>query len=210
MRLLVFGARGTIGRRIVDEALERGHDVTAVHRKPAAERDGLRVIVGDVRDPRPALLAAPGTDAVISAVGAGLTDYRVYIDAARALVDALRALRDQTPRLIVVGGAGSLQASPGLRLLDMPEFPAQFREEALAQAEALDLYRTVSDVRWTYVSPAAQIAPGARTGRFRTGGDQLLIDDLGHSRITIEDYAAAILDELDDPPAVGRRRTAAY
>ena len=209
----MFGAGGSIGRQIVHEALARGHDVTAAHRQPPANQDGHRVIAGDVRDPRPAL-AARDQDAVISAVGAGLTgaspDYRVYIDAARALVDALRTRGDRAPRLIVVGGAGSLQVGPDQRLLDTPEFPAQFREEASAQADALSFYRTISDVRWTYVSPAAQIASGARTGRFRTGRDELLTDDQGQSRITIEDYAAAVLDELEHPEAIGRRMTAAY
>ena len=214
MKVLVFGAGGAIGRRIVDEALERAHDVTAVHRRAPASQDGLRVLRGDVRDPAPALRAAPDLDAVISAVGAGLTggapDYRVYIDAARALVQALRTEGDFAPRLMVVGGAGSLQASADRRLLDTPEFPAQFREEAAAQAEALDFYRTVSGVRWTYVSPAAQITPGPRTGHFRTGRDQLLCDDQGRSRITIADFAAAILDELEHPQAIGCRMTVAY
>ena len=210
----MFGAGGSIGRRIVQEALQRGHDVTAVHRQEPASPTGLRAITGDVRDPLPPLRVAPAQDAVISAVGAGLSeaspDYRVYLDAARALIQALRALPDPAPRLIVIGGAGSLQASPQLRLLDTPEFPPKFRQEALAQGQALDFYRTISDIRWTYVSPAAQIAPGARTGRFRTGHDELLTDEQGHSRITIEDYAAAILDELEHPQAIGRRMTAAY
>ncbi len=214
MKIVIFGAGGAIGRRIVTEAVERGHDVTAVHRKIPAGRDGLRVLSGDVRDPLAVLRALPGQDAVISAVGAGhgapSPDYRVYLDAARALVAALQALRERAPRLIVVGGAGSLRAGAGPRLLDTPEFPAEFREEALAQADALDFYRVVSDVRWTYVSPAAQLTPGARTGRFRTGGDQLLIDEQGQSRITIADYAAALLDELEHPRAIGRRMTAAY
>ena len=89
-------------------------------------------------------------------------------------------------------------------------FAAQFHAEASAQADALAFYRTISDVRWTYISPAAQIAPGARTGRFRTGHDELLTDDHGQSRITIADYAAAVLDELEHPEAIGRRMSAAY
>jgi len=192
VKVAVFGAGGTIGRQIVGEARERGHDVTAVRRAD-----------GDVRDP---LAVLGDQDAVISAVGSK-SDPRIYLDAAKALVAALRA---HHARLIVVGGAGSLQAGDGRRLVDTPGFPPEFREEALGQAAALDFYRTVSDVRWTYVSPAAELTPGLRTGRFRTGGDQLLTDDDGRSRITIADFAAAIVDELERPQAIGRRMTVAY
>jgi putative NADH-flavin reductase len=206
---VVFGAGGAIGQQIVTEAGERGHDVTAVHRKLVP--DGSRGLAGDVRDPLAVLRDLPPQNAVISAVGAGASpDPRVYLDAAKALVAALRAVPDPAPRLIVVGGAGSLQTDAGLRLLDTPGFPAEFREEAQAQADALGFYRTISDVRWTYISPAAQLSPGPRTGRFRTGRDVLLTDDQGQSRITIADYAAALLDELDHPQAIGRRMTAAY
>jgi putative NADH-flavin reductase len=214
VKLVVFGAGGAIGRRVVGEALERGHDVTAVYRTAAhAGRNGARAVRGDVRDPFPVLrLAAP--DAVISAVGAApasaAPDLAVYLDGARALVEAARALGDGAPRLLAVGGAGSLEAGPGMRVIATPQFPAEFREEALAQARALDFYRTVSDVRWTYVSPAALIEPGARTGRYRTGGDALLTDEHGHSRITMEDYAVALLDELEHPRAIDRRMTVAY
>jgi len=214
MRIVVFGAGGAIGRRVVDEALDRGHRVTAVHRTPpATRRDGLEVVRGDVRDPLPVLRLAV-LDAVICAVGAGAMgsspDYPVYADAAQALVAALRAGPEPAPRLVVVGGAGSLEASPGVLVVDAPQFPAHLLDEALAQGRALAYYRGVSDVRWTYVSPAAQLEPGERTGRFRTGGEQLLVDADGHSRITIEDYAAALLDELERPRAIGRRMTVAY
>ena len=214
MRVLVFGAGGAIGRRLVREALDRGHEVTAVYRgTPPADADGVTVENGDVRTP----LAIPRLaeqDAVICAVGAGAStdspDYAIYLDAAHALVPALRSLGERGPRLIVVGGAGSLQVGPDIRLVDTPQFPAHFREEALAQARALEYYRAASGVRWTYVSPAALLQTGTRTGRFRTGGDQLLIDEQGHSRISIEDYAAALMDELERPQAIGRRMTVAY
>jgi uncharacterized protein len=214
VRILIFGAGGAIGRRAVAEAVERGHDVIAVHRRvKAASRDAVRVVRGDVRDPL-AVLRLAGPDAVISAVGAAPTsaspDFSVYVDAARALVEAVRALGEAAPRLLAVGGAGSLRTPEGLCVVDTPQFPAQFREEALAQARALDYYRTVGDVRWTYVSPAAVIEPGPRTRRFRTGGEQLLADEQGHSRITMEDYAVALIDELERPQAIGRRMTVAY
>jgi putative NADH-flavin reductase len=208
VRVVVFGAAGAIGRRIVEEAVERGHDVTAVQRNPSTGGNGVPVLLGDVRAPLPVLRALPTQDAVISAVGA--PDPGLYRDAAHALVAALRTLRGRVPRMLVVGGAGSLQVEPGRRLLDTPGFPAEFRDEALGQADALAFLRTVSDVRWTYVSPAAHLTAGARTGRFRTGGDELLTDDRGHSEITIADFAVALLEELEQPRAVGRRMTAAY
>jgi putative NADH-flavin reductase len=211
VNIVIFGAGGAIGTQIVVEATSRGHVVTAVHRTaPQAGPGSVRPIVGDVRDPRPVLLnVAP--DVVVSAVGARPTstspDYLIYLDAGRALVDAIRrqALR---PRLVVVGGAGSLQTGGG-RLVDTADFPAQFREEALAQRRALDFYRSVNDVPWTYISPAALLEPGSRTGVYRTGGDQLLVDADGHSRITIDDYAAALVDEIEQPQATGRRMTVA-
>ncbi len=214
MKLAVFGAGGAIGRRVVSEALGRGHDVTAVHRTPPQNRNATsRTLIGDVRDPL-RVLRRVAPDAVVSAVGAdpasATPDLGVYLDAARALVAAARALGDRAPRLLAVGGAGSLEARPGLLVIDTPQFPAQFRDEALAQGRALEFYRTVSDVSWTYLSPAALIKPGARTGQFRTGWDTLLTDEQGHSVVTIEDYAVALLDELEHPRAVGRRMTVAY
>jgi putative NADH-flavin reductase len=214
MRILVFGAGGSIGGRVVNEAVGRGHDVTAVLRRgSSASADGARVVTGDVRDPLPVLRDGPH-DAVVSAVGAAALsdtpDYPIYLDAAEVLVDSLRALREAAPRLLVVGGAGSLRAPSGARVIDTPEFPAQFREEALAQSRALEFLRSVSDVRWTYVSPAAMIEPGERTREFRVGGDDLLVDATGHSRISMEDYAVAMLDEIEEPRAVGRRMTVAY
>ena len=213
MRVLVFGAGGAIGRRLIREAVDRGHEVTAVYRSTPPADAGLPVETGDVRAPL-AMSRLADQDAVICAVGAGVStgspDYAVYLDAAHALVAALRSLGDRAPRLIVVGGAGSLQVGPDIHLVDTPQFPAQFREEALAQARALEYYRAASGVRWTYVSPAALLEPGTRTGRFRTGGDQLLVDEQGRSRISIEDYAAALVDELERPQAIGRRMTVAY
>uniref|UniRef100_UPI000B10B595 NAD(P)-dependent oxidoreductase n=1 Tax=Actinomadura kijaniata TaxID=46161 RepID=UPI000B10B595 len=114
-------------------------------------------------------------------------------------------------RLVVVGGAGSLEVAPGTRLVDTPDFPAIYKNESLAQAELLQVIRAeAGDLDWTYVSPAAEIAPGERTGTFRTGGDRLLADAAGDSRISAEDYAVALVDELEKPQAVGRRITVAY
>jgi putative NADH-flavin reductase len=116
-----------------------------------------------------------------------------------------------TRRLVVVGGAGSLEVAPGQRLVDTPDFHAAWKPTALAHAKALDeVYRAADDLDWTYVSPAALIEPGERTGSYRTGGDQLLTDEAGNSRITIADYAIAIADVVENGSAVRRRICVAH
>lgn len=216
MRVLIYGTTGNIGSRITREALQRGHEVTAVVRDASRvkiEDDRLETVVGDVLDSVSVAMLADGRDAVLSAVGAGIRgpnpQFEIYRAAAESLVTALRRV-NEGPRLLVVGSAGSLEVAPGVRLLDTPQFPAMFKDEALAQAEALKYYRSVTDVAWTYISPAAVIEPGERTGSYRTGEDELLTDDSGDSRISTEDYAVAVLDELEHAQAIGRRLGVAY
>jgi putative NADH-flavin reductase len=212
-KIAIVGATGNIGGRIVREALDRGHEVTALVRDPARlgdRPDALRVTtVTDVFDPEAIAEAVRGQDVVVSALGSGGRDRNIYRKAAEAYVEALRGLGDEAPRLIAVGGAGSLEIAPGKRLLDLPDFPEAYRPDATAQAEVLDYYRTVPDVRWTYFSPAAEIGPGSRTGSYRTDTDTLVTDGSGDSRISYEDYAAALVDEVEDPRHVGGRFTAA-
>jgi uncharacterized protein len=213
MNILAFGAGGAIGQEITAELLRRGHSVVAVTRT-GAPIDGLdvQVVQGDAADPAAVAVLAQGVDAVVSAVGprrGSENDEESLIGAARGLVDGLRIAG--TRRLVVVGGAGSLEVAPGQRLMDTPDFHAAWKPTALAHARALDeVYRAADDLDWTYVSPAALIEPGERTGSYRTGGDQLLTDEAGHSRITIPDYAIAIADLLESGGAVGRRITVAH
>ena len=129
-------------------------------------------------------------------------------DVAPPLVDGLRAAGVR--RLVVVGGAGSLKVAPDKRLMDSPNFPEEWRPEAIAQSEALDYYRSVEDLDWTFVSPAAFIHPGERTGHYRLGGDQLLIDDNGNSEVSAEDYAIAIADLLEQGGHERERVTVAW
>ena len=228
MHIVLFGANGNIGQRIAREALARGHRVTAVVRDPArgapaltpdgaapAGAASVAVVPGEVTDPAQGAAAVRGADAVVSAVGntrapAGPTPVALFAEAARALLAGTRAAG--TPRLLVVGGAGSLEVAPGRQVVDTPDFPAAYRGDALGQRDALAVYRSEAarDVDWTYVSPAAVIGPGERTGRYRTGGDQLLVNAEGESRISYEDYAVAVLDELERPQFVRRRMTVAY
>jgi uncharacterized protein len=212
MRIAVFGAGGRVGSRTVAEALARGHEVTAVVRDPEAHDlrgDGLIVATGDATDPASVAEAAAGHDLAISTVGtaSGKTPETLPA-AARALLEGLS--RAGVARLIVLGGAGSLEVSPGVRVLDTEDFLEEWKPDALAQAEALDVYRSATtDVDWTYVSPAAVLEPGERTGEYRTGDDRLLVDDEGNSAISMEDFAVALLDEAESADHVRRRFTVA-
>lgn len=196
MDIAVFGASGTIGSRIASEAEARGHNVTR-----------LRSADADVTDPAAVAQAIAGHDATVSAVGS-FEDPQLVTRAAEALLSA--AVQAEVARLVVVGGAGVLDVGPGQRLLDTPDFPAAWKPAALAQAAALDVYRANDTVDWTYVSPAALIEPGERTGSFRTGIGRLLVDDRGDSRITTEDFAAAVINELETPQHVRENITVAY
>lgn len=212
MKILLFGASGSIGSRIVSEATARGHRVARVNRALIA-RTGDEV-PGDVRAPLDPLQAA-AADAVVVAVGARASsdspDYDVYEDAAAALVDAVRSLpQGSRPRMVIVGGAGSLQTTDGTLVSRTPGFPVALAEEAAAQHRALQQYRSVDDVSWTYLSPPAHLEPGRRTGRYRTGRDTLLTDERGDSTISIEDYAVALVDELERPTGDRARITVAY
>jgi|RhiMetdeSRZDD1v2_1073273.scaffolds.fasta_scaffold1009345_1 putative NADH-flavin reductase len=209
MRLALYGAGGTIGRRITQEALQRGHRVTAIGRDPAKlepPASGLAVLRGDVLEPVGVARAVAGHDAVISAVGAGNGPSDLVVRAAHSLIEGLS--RAGVRRLLVVGGAGSLEVAPGVQLVDAPDFPAEWRAPALAHRDALAVYRT-ADVDWTYFSPPAILEPGERTGRYRTGRDQLLTNADGKSRISAEDFAVALLDEVERPRHLRERITVA-
>jgi putative NADH-flavin reductase len=213
MKILIYGAGGTLGSRIAAELLDRGHQVTAGVR--SAERASgldarLTTDASDVTDAASVASAAAGHDAVVSAVSAPHDGSAptFYVDSLQTLVGGLRAAGVR--RLALVGGAGSLAVAPGLDLVDTPEFPALWKSGALAHREALRAVRTVEDLDWVYFSPAALIEPGERTGAFRLGGDQLLVDAAGVSRISAEDFAIAVADALESGEPVRQRITVAY
>lgn len=214
LKITVFGGTGNVGKRIVAEALNRGHEVTVVSRDPSSvskDNPRLNAKQGNVLDPQRVAQIAAGQDVLISAVGADRAnnpDYDIYRKAGESLVKAMKSLGAKAPRLIVVGGAGSLEVAPGVLLAS--KLPEAYRAEVMGQKAALDYYRTVSDVKWTYFSPAGSLTPGQRTGKFRLGGDQLVIDAKGESRISIEDYAVAMIDEAEKAQHVGRRFTIGY
>ena len=213
--IAVFGATGTIGSRIVGEALDRGHRVTAVVRdrnKITEVHPNLSVRTGDVLDPASVTGAAEGHDVVISAAGGGdgAAHQATLKPSAVALVEGLRALRGQTPRLIAVGGAGSLRTADGGQVWDAPGLPENLLLIMHAHGDALEHYRTITDVDWTNVSPAAKIAPGERTGTYRTGLDDLVTDESGNSFISVEDFAVAVIDEVERPQHRQHRFTVAH
>lgn len=216
MKIVLFGATGMIGSRIAAEALGRGHRVTAVARDPRKLEGGdprLEVVVGDVLSADSVAEVVRGADAVVSAVGPGLApgaDPQMLAASSHSLIEGLK--RAGVKRVIVVGGAGSLEIAPGVQLVDTPEFPEAWKPGALAARDALKVWRgeAAAELEWTYFSPAALIEPGERTGAYRTGTEQLVADEQGNSRISAEDYAVALVDELERPSHVRARFTAAY
>ena len=206
MRIIVFGANGRQGSRLVTEALERGHEVTAdVRSADRAENVDPRapVVVGDALDPVQVAAVAARHDVAINA-----TNGR-HADAARALLKGLS--NAGVERLVIVGGASSLEVAPGVRLFDTPGFQEEWKPEAASGIESLEVYRSSdTPVAWTYVSPGAFLAPGERTGSYRTGGEQLLVGEDGSSAISMEDFAIALLDEVEEPTHPNQRFTAAY
>jgi len=213
LEIAVIGGNGMIGQRIVREALDRGHHVTVIVRDPNrvdAKHERLQVQQGDVLDRAQISRLIAGQDVVVNAVGSARAkgDPSLYRKAAESLVSVLRGLGDKAPRLIVVGGVGSLKTASGQLVVDGQ--PPDRQPEHLGQKAALDYYSTVRDVTWTYVSPPGSILPGQRTGVFRLGDDTLIVNDKGQSHITMEDYAVAMVDEAETPRHTGRRFTVGY
>jgi len=216
MKVVIFGATGNIGQRITREALDRGHEVTAAVRDPGLP-GGLdpraKLVAGDATDPASVASVSRGADAVVLAIsprpGKGGKPAASLLDAARAITSGLKTARVQ--RLLIVGGAGSLEVAPGVRLIDNPQFPDAWKPEAMAHVEALEFYRSEDgQLEWTVISPPAMIDAGERTGSYRTGGDKLLVDEKGQSAISYEDYAIALMDEIEHPKHLRRRMTVGY
>lgn len=207
MKVILYGASGRSGSRILKELQSRGHDVTAVVRHPEKLPTGTKSISDDLgRADRIAEIIA-GSDVVVSAYMPPPDDTDQLIPVTTRLIEAVR--KANQPRLIVVGGAASLEVAPGVTLLASGHLPAEWIAIAKSHASALALLKK-SDVNWTYFSPAAFFEPGQRTGKFRLGKDQLISDANGQSRISMEDYAIALVDEIEKPAHERARFTIGY
>ncbi|MGO4212147.1 NAD(P)-dependent oxidoreductase [Terriglobus sp. 2YAB30_2] len=197
MKITLYGASGMIGSRILNELMSRGHNVIAVVRSPSKiKRTDIEVRAGDVLDSAGIVENAKGVDAVISAYAPPEDATQLLADATRSLLSALE--QAGVERFLMVGGAGNLEVAPGVPIVDTPNFPPEWKSHGLAHKEALILLQQ-SNLNWTSLSPAALIQPGERTGKFRLSGRTFMTDQDGQSRISAEDYAVALVDELEEP-----------
>ncbi len=213
MKIALIGATGFVGSAILHEALQRGHEVTAIVRHPEKVKPHpkLRPQKGDAYHEDEMARLAAGHDVVISAFNPGWSNPDIYnqqVRGTRAIINGVK--KAGIKRLLFVGGAGSLEVKPGVQSVDLPGFPAEYKQGALATREALHMLRKETGLEWSFLSPSADLSPGKRTGKFRVGTDQLLKDANGESRISVEDYAMAMIDEVERPKHVRQRFTAGY
>ncbi|GAA0681637.1 NAD(P)-dependent oxidoreductase [Natronoarchaeum mannanilyticum] len=204
MDVLLLGASGRIGRRVADELLDRGHGVTGVSR--SGEIEGvddpeLVSVAGDATDPDDVARLAAGHDAVASTLGPGDDESPdVLVEMMEAVIEGLG--RASVDRLVWTGGAGGLHVGPDTRLVDTDDFPEEWESLARAAIDAYDVLEAADDLDWTYLAPAAMIEPGERTGEYRTAEGELVADEEGDSYISMEDFAVALVDELEEGNAV--------
>lgn len=213
MKIALLGATGFTGSAILTEALDRGHAVTAIVRAPEklASREGLSIVTGDVYDSNQLATVFRGHDAVISAFNPGWKNPNLFDDQVKGTTSILAAVgKAGIRRVLWVGGAGGLEVSPGVRVIDSPDFPDWVKPGSLATSNALEQLRQHPEIEWSFLAPSAQLEPGKRTGKFRLGGDQLLVDANGQSKISVQDFAVAMIDELEKPAHVRQRFTAGY
>ncbi len=219
--IVIYGATGEVGRHVVQEALDRGHRVTAVSRNPAkvtAQHENLAVVRGDLLDKASVTEIVAGKDVVVLSVrgvigDSGEAESALQFIAAEVLVDVLFRDAANAPRLIHVGGSGSLEVEPGVLFAEkLPTIvlPRNLEIEILGQILALEFYRKVDDVVWTYVTPPKNLTNGPRTGVFRIGGDLALEDSRGRSRVSRADFAVALVDEAERARHPRQRISVAY
>ena len=221
LRILVYGATGKVGTHVVNEALERGHSVTAVSRDPSGIRqqhENLSAVVGDLLDSISIASLVIDQDVIIISVRGIVGKSKTPENAIQRIgvenvVNVLRDVGESAPRLIHVGGSGTLEVEPGVRYADrLPKVFLSKSMEAEIQGQilALEFLRTVCDIKWSYATPAKNFTNGKRTGTYRIGGDAVLEDSRGRSKISRRDFAVALIDEAENADHVRRRFSVAY
>jgi putative NADH-flavin reductase len=211
MKVLVLGANGGVGKEVTAELVGRGHQVTAASRTggtPAT--DGVSAIALDASAPNSLAQAASGHDAIVNAVGPrfGQDDLDTLSTIAQSLLAASK--ESGVNRVVIVGGAGTLEVAPGVRLLDTDNMPAEYKPLAQAHADAFDIYRAAQGIDWTYLTPPPEFMPGDRTGRYRAEGEGYLAGEDGRSRLSYADMAVAVADTLEQGTLKGQRVAVAY
>lgn len=213
MKVALLGATGFVGTAILNEALNRGHMVLAIARHPenVAARERLIVKAGDVYDTDRLAVSIRGSDAVISAFNPGWKNPNLYDEQVKGTTSIIGAIKKaDIKRVLWVGGAGGLEVKPGVRVIDAPDFPRWVKPGSLATMNALEQLQKEPELEWSFLAPSAEMKPGKRTGKFRLGTDQLLLDANGHSSISVEDFAVAMIDELEKPTHIRQRFTVGY
>ncbi|MVM30553.1 NAD(P)H-binding protein [Spirosoma sp. HMF4905] len=214
MKLAIIGASGFVGSALLTESLQRGHDVTAIVRHPekiTVKDPKLTIKQGDAEDADQVAELVAGHDAVLSAYNAGWTNPNLYDDFLKGSIAIEKGTQQAgVSRLLVVGGAGSLEAAPGVQLVDTPQFPAEWKAGATAARDYLNELRQNTTLDWTFLSPAIMLVPGERTGTFRLGTDQPVFNEKGESTISVTDLAVAVLDEIEQPQFIQKRFTLGY
>ncbi|GGM91751.1 3-beta hydroxysteroid dehydrogenase [Dyadobacter beijingensis] len=217
MKIALIGATGFVGTHVLTELVSRGHQVTAIARNTDKIDTGSELVTAksvDVTDADAVAAAVAGHDAVISTFNPGWANPNIYDDfiaGAKAIQAGVK--KGGVKRFLTVGGAGSLEIQPGLQLVDTPNFPAEYKPGATAARDYLNILRTETELDWTFLSPAIEMSPahpGARTGKYRTSLDTPVFDEHHRSKLSVEDTAIAIADEIEQGNFIRKRFTAAY
>jgi putative NADH-flavin reductase len=213
MKIALLGATGFVGSVILNEALNRGHTVTAIVRHPEKleRRGGLIAAAGDVNDTENLAKLFAAQDAIVSAFSPGWKNPNLYDDQVRGTTSIIAAIkRAGVKRVLWVGGAGGLEVKPGVRVVDDKDFPEWVRPGSMATIDALEQLRKEPELEWSFLAPSANMKSDNRTGSFRLGSDQLLVGANGKSEISVQDYAVAMIDELEHAAHIRQRFTVGY
>ncbi len=216
MKVALIGASGFVGKTVLNELINRGHEVTAIARNPEniTPTENVKIIKANVLNANETTEAVKGHDAVISAYNAGWTNpnlYEEFLQGSKAIQEGVK--KSGVNRLLIMGGAGSLFVTDSLQVLDTPQFPAEYKAGASAARDYLNILQEEKELDWTFLSPAIEMhqgTSGVRKGVYRKGLNQPVFDEDNRSIISAEDTAAAIVDELEHPQHTRQRFTVAY